>query len=62
MISVPGAPGKRMSLKIKWNSSTLKETAGAREGGGNPLAVAIGQLSLLKDDPQLIRFITTQVF
>ena len=40
--------------------STLKETSGASEGGGNPLAVAFGQLSLLKDDPQLTRFIVTR--
>ena len=40
--------------------STLKETAGASEGGGNPIAVAIGQLSLLRDDPQLTRFIVTR--
>lgn len=40
--------------------STLEETAGASEGGGNPIAVAIGQLSLLRDDPQLTRFIVTR--
>lgn len=40
--------------------STLKETAGATEGGGNPLTVALSHLSLLKEDPQLTRFIVTR--
>lgn len=37
--------------------STLAEQAGAIEGGGNPVSVAFGQLRLLKNDMQLVRFI-----
>lgn len=38
----------------------LAETKGATEGGGSALKVAIGQFSLLKTDPQLVRFIATR--
>lgn len=37
--------------------ATLAEEAGATDGGGNPVRVAAEQLSLLRDDPQLARFI-----
>lgn len=37
--------------------STLLETRGATEGGGNALTVAMKQISLLKTDRQLVRFI-----
>ncbi len=40
--------------------SSLAEAPGASEGGGNPLAVALGQASLLREDPQLVRFIATR--
>ncbi|MGD2071733.1 MAG: MFS transporter [Gemmatimonadota bacterium] len=40
--------------------ATLAEEPGATGGGGNPLEVAVDQLSLLRDDPQLVRFITTR--
>lgn len=40
--------------------STLPEHAGATQGGGNPLAVALDQVSLLQTDPQLVRFIATR--
>lgn len=40
--------------------STLEEEPGATEGGGNPLRVAIDQLSLLREDPQLVRFIAVR--
>lgn len=37
--------------------ATLAEEAGATEGGGDPLKVAIRQIGLLKRRPQLARFI-----
>jgi hypothetical protein len=37
--------------------ASLTEQPGATEGGGNPLAVAIAQFGLLRQDPQLGRFI-----
>ncbi len=40
--------------------STLAEEPGATEGGGSPVSVMLGQLSLLREDPQLIRFIVTR--
>lgn len=40
--------------------ATLAEEAGATDGGGNPLQVAIEQLGLLKKDAQLRRFIATR--
>lgn len=42
--------------------STLAEAPGATKGGSNPLAVARDQLSLLRDDAQLRRFIATRGF
>ncbi len=36
---------------------SLAEAPGATEGGGNALSVAIRQFGLLRDDPQLVRFI-----
>ncbi|MCM5569700.1 hypothetical protein M6I34_04185 [Burkholderiaceae bacterium FT117] len=38
--------------------ASLAEAPGATEGGGNPLAVAVAQFGLLRDDPQLARFVT----
>jgi len=35
----------------------LAEEAGATEGGGNAFAVAVRQFGLLREDPQLVRFI-----
>ncbi len=40
--------------------STLREEPGATEGGGNAFEVAIDQLSLLRTDTQLQRFIATR--
>lgn len=40
--------------------ATLAEQPGATEGGGNPIAVARAQVSLLWRDPQLARFIVTR--
>lgn len=40
--------------------STLAEEAGATEGGGNPVRVAFDQISLLREDPQLVRFIAVR--
>lgn len=40
--------------------STLAEEAGATEGGGNPVRVALDQISLLREDPQLVRFIAVR--
>ena len=40
--------------------STLKEEPGATEGGGNAFETAIAQLSLLRDDTRLQRFIATR--
>jgi hypothetical protein len=40
--------------------STLVEAPGATEGGRNALKVAISQISLLKSDRQLVRFIITR--
>lgn len=40
--------------------SALDEESGATEGGGNPLKVAIEQFRLLREDPQLVRFIFTR--
>ena len=40
--------------------STLQEEAGSTEGGRNPLKAAWQNLSLLKEDAQLRRFITTR--
>ena len=39
---------------------TLAEEPGATEGGGNPVRVALDQISLLRDDPQLVRFIAVR--
>lgn len=40
--------------------SGLAEEPGATEGGGNALFVAIRQFGLLRDDPQLVRFIVVR--
>lgn len=40
--------------------SALDEESGATEGGGNPVKVAIEQFRLLREDPQLVRFIVTR--
>lgn len=40
--------------------STLSEDAGATEGGGNPMDVVRKQFGLLREDPQLVRFIATR--
>lgn len=40
----------------------LKEEPGATDGGGHALKHAIAQLSCLKDDKQLVVFITTRAF
>ncbi|HQY28446.1 MAG TPA: hypothetical protein PK787_06585 [Burkholderiaceae bacterium] len=40
--------------------ASLAEQPGACEGGGNPLSVAIAQFGLLRDDPQLVRFIVVR--
>ncbi len=40
--------------------TTLKEKAGATEGGGNPLEVARKQIAVLGEDSQLVRFIITR--
>ncbi len=40
--------------------ATLAEKPGATEGGGNPMRVVISQFSLLRRDPQLVRFIVTR--
>jgi len=40
--------------------ASLAEQPGATEGGGNPLTVAIAQFGLLRDDPQLVRFIAVR--
>jgi hypothetical protein len=40
--------------------ATLAEEAGATEGGGDPLKVALRQIGLLKRRPQLARFIGTR--
>jgi hypothetical protein len=40
--------------------TTLQEKPGATEGGGNPFSIAIRQLSLLKEDRQLVLFIATR--
>ena len=39
---------------------TLAEEPGATEGGGNPVRVALDQISLLREDPQLVRFIAVR--
>lgn len=39
---------------------TVAEEAGATEGGGNPLRVAIEQAALLREDSQLVRFIAAR--
>lgn len=40
--------------------ASLAEQPGATEGGGNPLAVAIAQFGLLREDPQLVRFVVVR--
>ncbi len=40
--------------------ASLSEEPGATEGGGNALAVAIRQFGLLREDPQLVRFIAVR--
>ncbi len=40
--------------------ASLAESPGATEGGGNALAVALRQFGLLRDDPQLVRFIAVR--
>lgn len=40
--------------------ASLAEQAGATEGGGNALVVAIRQFGLLREDPQLVRFIAVR--
>lgn len=40
--------------------ATLAEEPGATGGGGNPFRVAIAQVSLLREDPQLGRFIAVR--
>lgn len=40
--------------------ATLAEEPGATEGGGNPIRVVAEQLSLLREDPQLVRFIAVR--
>src|SRR5690606_23226371 len=40
--------------------ASLAEQPGASEGGGNPLTVAIAQFGLLREDPQLVRFIAVR--
>lgn len=40
--------------------TTLHEAKGSTDGGGNGLAVAIEQFSLLRSDPQLVRFIAVR--
>lgn len=40
--------------------SSLAEEPGATEGGGNPLGVALRQVSLLREDGQLVRFIVVR--
>lgn len=40
--------------------TTLVEAPGATEDGGNPIQVAVKQAKLLKEDPQLTRFIATR--
>jgi hypothetical protein len=40
--------------------ATLAEQAGATEGGGNALSVALGQASLLRSDAQLRRFVAVR--
>lgn len=41
--------------------ATMPEAAGATEGGGSALKVAREQASLLREDPQLVRFTVTRV-
>lgn len=43
-----------------WLFATLKEKAGATEGGKNALKEALANLAYLRDDPQLARFILTR--
>lgn len=40
--------------------ASLAEAPGATEGGGNALAVAIRQFGVLRQDPQLVRFIAVR--
>lgn len=40
--------------------TALQEKPGATDGGGNPFSVALRQLSLLKEDRQLVLFIATR--
>ena len=40
--------------------ASLAESPGATEGGGNALGVAIRQFRLLRDDPQLVRFVAVR--
>ncbi len=40
--------------------ASLAEAPGATEGGGNALSVAIRQFRLLREDPQLVRFIAVR--
>ncbi len=40
--------------------ASVAEEPGATEGGGNPLAVALRQATLLRKDRQLVRFIATR--
>lgn len=40
--------------------AALAEAPGATEGGGNALTVAIRQFGLLREDPQLVRFIAVR--
>jgi len=40
----------------------VEEEAGATEGGGNAWALAVSQISLLREDPQLRRFIAARAF
>src|SRR5690606_19129820 len=40
--------------------ASLTEEPGATEGGGNALVVAMRQFGLLREDPQLVRFIVVR--
>jgi hypothetical protein len=63
--TVPAIAGALSVAALLWffaalTFATLFEVPGATEGGGNPLQVAIEEVSLLRRDPQLVRFIVTR--
>lgn len=64
-VTVPWIAGFLFAAGAAWLLAallfvTLHEVPGATEGGGNPIEVIREQASLLRRDPQLVRFIATR--